>query len=245
MRKNQHPKRELEICHRIRESRELLDLSQARCAREIGLERSTLTNLELGRTALRCDVALRYCRQFIISEEWLATGQFRAVRAALDRSGITYEATWPSNDPVLVKKIMFRQCVDLLSEPAAWQLPRTELFSAAYDRVLATHYSKLVAVHFARPRLRINDADMPAMAMNLLNAVNERVIEILNYHAMQAGVDPRSLWGVYSKHMLECSDLAFKKLMHLPQWGDAGMALEWLRTVEPERPEPPQGIIGL
>ena len=79
--------REGQICGRIREIREWLGFTQNDCARRIGIERSALVKYGIGRTPLRYDIALRFCRQLILSEEWLATGRFDACHAAAVRHG--------------------------------------------------------------------------------------------------------------------------------------------------------------
>ncbi len=88
MRKTKLSKRELEICERLRQARELCELNQAGCARQLGIERSTLLNYEQCRTPVRFGIALRFCRQFIFSEEWLATGRFDACHAVAPSHGV-------------------------------------------------------------------------------------------------------------------------------------------------------------
>lgn len=68
------PKREQDICRRVRAAREHLGLIQESFAAQIGVSRASLANLELRRNPLSVQVGLRVCRQFVISERWLATG---------------------------------------------------------------------------------------------------------------------------------------------------------------------------
>ena len=68
------PKREQDICRRVRAAREHLGLIQEAVAAQIGVTRSSLANLELRRNPLSVQVGMRLCRQFVISERWLATG---------------------------------------------------------------------------------------------------------------------------------------------------------------------------
>src|SRR5580693_7622711 len=89
MSKSRLPKTELEICARFHFARDrILKITQAACAAEIGVERGVVVNYEIGRTALRYDVALRFCRQFIISEEWLATGRHDLFHAGIGQHGV-------------------------------------------------------------------------------------------------------------------------------------------------------------
>ena len=80
------PDRELQICRRLRQVRELLRLAQEEFAAEVGINRQRLASYEEGRAALRFDLALRICRQFIISEKWLATGK-GDMRLVMDLTG--------------------------------------------------------------------------------------------------------------------------------------------------------------
>ena len=48
--------REKEINGRLREAREMVGLTQAPCGMELGMERSTLVNLEPNRAPVRCDL---------------------------------------------------------------------------------------------------------------------------------------------------------------------------------------------
>jgi transcriptional regulator with XRE-family HTH domain len=68
------PEREREIGQRVREARERVELSQPEFAGKIGIRRERLASYELGRVALRHDVALEICRIFNLNIHWLATG---------------------------------------------------------------------------------------------------------------------------------------------------------------------------
>ena len=117
MRTKQLSDREKEINGRLHEARKLVGLSQLRVAEELGVQRCTPQNWELNRTPVRCDMALRFCRQLIISEQWLATG-----------------AGWP------------RHCMDLLTEPLARPLAQRP-FGKAYDEILGARYRELSAAN--------------------------------------------------------------------------------------------------
>ena len=66
--------REKQIGKRFRGAREEANLSQAALGHGIGLTRDQVASIELGRVALRCDVADRYCKLLGRSQRWLATG---------------------------------------------------------------------------------------------------------------------------------------------------------------------------
>jgi transcriptional regulator with XRE-family HTH domain len=63
------------VLKRIREARDFLGLSQPAFAEQIEISRERLANYETARTPLPCDLAMRICNQFILSERWLATGK--------------------------------------------------------------------------------------------------------------------------------------------------------------------------
>jgi len=166
---------DISICKRLKEARERLGRAQEDVARQLNMQRTTLQNYEHCRTPLRFETALRFCRQFIVSEEWLATGKYAACWAAAPRHGV--KAGTGKED--LEKFIFRRQCVDLLSEPASLHIPSGTLFREAYDSMLAPHYARLVNDFFYYPRIVLTDSDIPEIAINFLAAVNERFIVLL------------------------------------------------------------------
>jgi DNA-binding transcriptional regulator YiaG len=225
MRKSKLSERNIQICQRLRIAREHLEISQAGCARQIGLERSTLLNYEHCRTPLRFEVALRFCRQFIISEEWLATGLHDACHKEAPLHGIPAGQGMATMD----KFIFFRQCVDLLSEPKSLHIAPGTLFGEAYDSMLAPEYARLVHSFFYLPRIVLSDSDNPELISNLLTALNERFLMLLGNEALRRSQKQSSAWRVYARCMLESADLVFRKMMkfqldlaHLNQLG-------WLR----------------
>lgn len=64
-----------EIGSRIAVERKALGLTQEQLAERIGISRGRLASYEDGRGCLRCGIALDICRNLIISERWLATGE--------------------------------------------------------------------------------------------------------------------------------------------------------------------------
>jgi transcriptional regulator with XRE-family HTH domain len=108
------PKREHEIGLRLKQIRTHLRLSQDEFAAQIGITRQRLASYEDARTPLRADIGLRLCRQFIISEEWLATG-----------------------------KGLMRQCLDLASEPLSYRIDADAPYSQVYDEFLSSRYAAL------------------------------------------------------------------------------------------------------
>ena len=147
-------KRQDQICRRLKELREdVLEVSLSAFAREIGITKERLASYEQCRAPLRADLALRMCRRWIISEEYLATGKFTAYEEAARKRGI-------SSVPPPLAEVAKRQCVDLWSEPEWKVAPPGALFSEVYDQHLATKYRALVAKHFYGGRIAFSD-DVP------------------------------------------------------------------------------------
>lgn len=67
--------REREICFRVQQVRRTIGWQQSNFARQIGITRDRLANIERGRTPLRFDLAVRICRVFDVRIEWLASGK--------------------------------------------------------------------------------------------------------------------------------------------------------------------------
>jgi transcriptional regulator with XRE-family HTH domain len=133
------PDREVQICRRLREVRELLRLTQKEFAAEVGIKPERLASYEQGRAPLRFDLALRICRQFIISEKWLATGKG-------DR----------------------RLGMDLTGEGAALHVPADASFGKAYDDYLVHPYEAIYQQQGDKLRINLKPADRETYYRNLL-----------------------------------------------------------------------------
>jgi transcriptional regulator with XRE-family HTH domain len=225
VRRTQLSKREIQICHRLRKLRERVGITQAHCAGRIGIERSTLVNYELGKTPLRYEIALRFCRELIVSEEWLATGRFDACRSAAIRHGLKRESNLANLD-----FIFFRQCVDLLSEPASLHVAPGTLFSEAYDRILAPKYQQLVDEFFYHPRICFTDSDSPELGLEWLNVINTRYLSMVRNEAIRKGESPARAWRVFMRNLFELCDMAFRKSMGFNLAEGTKEALTWLQS---------------
>jgi transcriptional regulator with XRE-family HTH domain len=179
-------KREVSICRRLREARERLGWTQQRCADAIGIDRGSLTNYEYLKSPLRYQVALRFCRNLIVSEEWLATGKHAALeRISRKLFGASDREDWRAFD-----KIFFRQCVDLLAEPAVLHSIRPgSLFSAAYDEVLAPRFAALAEKFFYTPRIVLSEHPEPDLALNFTDALVQRWLFLLENEAHRFTAD--------------------------------------------------------
>jgi len=107
------PKRETEICLRLKQAREALGLTQQKCSELLGVPKARLANYELCRAPIKSELALLFCQRFVISEKWLATG-----------------------------KSEMRHLLALRSSSEAQRIPPATLFSVAYDEQLAQRAEK-------------------------------------------------------------------------------------------------------
>jgi transcriptional regulator with XRE-family HTH domain len=218
--------REKKICARLREARELLGYTQTRCAEDIGIERGTLVNYESGRSPVRASLGLRFCRTLIVSEEWLATGRFDACRRAAKQNGQASSAD-------LERKVFFRQCMDLFSEPVALRLNQNALFSEAYDATLAPLYGTLVVQHFYSPRVIFHESDSPRVSRNYLVAVIERHMLLLSNATAATGAQAQ-MQHSYVIHAREAANLIFRKFAGHKLDAQTLARYEWLAKMSSE-----------
>lgn len=204
MRKLKLPNAETEICGRLRYAREhVAKVSQAECAAQINQDRSTLANYETARTPLRWEVALRFCRQFIISEEWLATGRFGLAQNAVKNK---IETDFSAEKWLRFgEQISMRQCMDLFSEDITIRLKPGALFSEAFETVLKERYAELVSNNAFDPRIIFSSADNPSIGLNFLNAANERNFSSLLSEWSQSPTGQNAAWRLYSLYVNECA----------------------------------------
>jgi transcriptional regulator with XRE-family HTH domain len=131
--------RDAEIGRRLKDARERLGFTQQDFASQVGLQKKRLASYEELRAALRYDLALRICRQFIISEKWLATGQ----------------GHW-------------RVLQDLEAEPLVRSIPVDCAFSAAWADRLGARYESLFKAQGGEPRIVPHGGENDLFIANLL-----------------------------------------------------------------------------
>jgi len=137
------PDREIAIGKRLRVIREHLNLSQTQAAAQLGITRERLASYEDGRAPVRFDFALKFCRQFIVSEQWLALGESRIIARWMKRlSKPKRSFDWHDCDK--------RMCMSLLLEPTFHDPKPGSLYSEAYDAFFDTVYEKLAHCEFPR-----------------------------------------------------------------------------------------------
>jgi len=236
--KSQLADRETAICLRIREARDLAEVTQEKLAELIGVPRDRLSTYEKCRAPLRFETGLRVCRQLIISEEWLATG----ATAIIDNAARDQFRLGPKSDLSDLRKLFKRQCYDLQSEPTSLGIPPDTLFSVAYDRYLAKSYAQLAKKHFYFPRIVLRDELCePQLASRVIRTVFDRCLFLLDHLARKQSVDSwlvqrnftRAIFGLTHKCYREFIDLGL----------DIGDFQHFIATIErlervPE-PQPP------
>lgn len=227
-------KGEIEICRRFRDAREnVAKVTSSECARLLGIERSTLANYEFARTALRFDIALRFCRQFIISEEWLATGRYDLFHEQVAREGIIAHLpaqNWQEFDRI----ISIRQSMDLLSDPSFIHIKPGALFSSAWTQILENRYRELLAGWWFIPRLNLSDDDRPEVGFNYLQAINERHVALLVNDAASLKTKPVTLRRAYIWYSIVCGITAFRILRGTPIDLNLASELMWLVNALPK-----------
>ena len=204
------PQREIDICKRLRDAREnVAQLSQAEAARQLGIKRERLLIYEYQRAPVRCDLALRFCRQFIISEEWLATGSVGMMEAAGLEKGLIKTGA----DTSLLLPIFRRQCLDLGSEEQARDVPMDALFSSAFDQFLSPIYRRLVAIHYMLPRVVFRDSDGAALVKNCFSAIMETWLKLLSNEARRLGREEGRVRREFLKACVEADISVFRQFM--------------------------------
>jgi DNA-binding XRE family transcriptional regulator len=146
------------IANRLRQAREGIGATQTEFAGQISISRDRLASYEDGRAVLRCDVALRLCRQFFVSEFWLACG------AAND-------AQFKAQRRIAFSDLDARLTMALAVEPAALACPPGFSFGDGFDPFLRQRYTTLAADQNGFPRIKPLPSDGPEYFKNALNCM--------------------------------------------------------------------------
>jgi DNA-binding XRE family transcriptional regulator len=146
------------IANRLRQAREGLGTSQTEFAAQISISRDRLASYEDGRAVLRCDVALRVCRQFFISEFWLATGAANEQQSKAQRT-------------VDFSDLDARLTMALAVESAALACPPGYSFADGFDPFLRQPYARLVAQQKGFPRIKPLPSDGPEYFRNAVDCM--------------------------------------------------------------------------
>ena len=150
-----------EIAHRLRQAREGLRLTQLEFAAQISITRDRLASYEDGRAPVRCDVALRACRQFFISEFWLALG-------AVDEQQLKTR-----HKTAFAESLEARLSMALALDPLASACPLGISLAEGFEPYLRQQYSKIAATQNGFPRIIPLAADDAEYCRNALNCLIE------------------------------------------------------------------------
>lgn len=152
---------------RLREVRERLNLSQNEAARQLDIKRARLMSYEDGRAPITFEFGLAFCRQFVVSEEWLALGEkeilTRKRQTPLGKKFKLGTFWHPSNA---------RMCMSLLAEPICREIKRKTIFIDAYSLHLDSVYQELCALRFY-PRVLFSESASNDLLKNYFHALME------------------------------------------------------------------------
>ena len=224
MRKTKLPIRELEIGRRLREIRERLSITHADCSRRLGVPRTTFVNYEVGKAPLWCEIGLRFCREFLVSEEWLATGNFSAMEAESVARGLIQPGDSLNKE---LRDIFLRQTVDLHSDPVSRMVPPGALFSEAYDTILALRYRALVAEYYYWPRIVLSDHEGPEIQDRLIEALLAKWRVLLPNESVRLERDPEWAQRALTRCVVEAMQAYFFGFLTCPR----GDAYNWAKAV--------------
>jgi transcriptional regulator with XRE-family HTH domain len=173
--------KEVGVCLRIREAREIAEVTQEKLSELIQIPEDRLSTYEKCRAPVRAEIGLRICRQLIISEEWLATGMTNALEEATRHLLLPMlTVDQPVDLADLRDKVFKRQCYDLLSEPIALKVPPGMLFTEAFSSYLAETYARLARHFFHFPRIVLtNEVEEPALASRIVRVIFEQALFLL------------------------------------------------------------------
>ena len=191
---------------------------------------------ECGRARLQCSIALLFCRQFLVSEEWLATGAHEALHAVAKEKGLPGTEIF-EQEP----EFFFRQCVDLHSECAAQGIAIRGSLGEVYPRLLAPISRRLASQFFHEPLVSFRDTDSPKLVQNYLNVLLARWLRLLDNESAAREVSPGLVRRTMLRCLFEVGTIIFTRMIGraTPQVA-ASPEYAWLRALV-ESPDTPIG----
>lgn len=220
------PLNDLAVADRLREARHILGLTAAECARQLDFPVSTILNYETHKTPIPAEFALRLCRQFVISEEWFATGLHTALRSAAAAHGI------PDTTPFEAMPLFFfHQALDLLTEAQNRSISLRSSYSTLYSCTLAPLYEKLCQEFFYLPRVIMRDSDTHDIIHNLSRVIVARWLCLLDNEAVRCQANPSFARRQFFRAQLEAGHLIWKRFMGAETPEISAPHLAWLRAL--------------
>jgi transcriptional regulator with XRE-family HTH domain len=206
------PKRETDICLRVKEARNVAGVSQEQLSAEIGIPRDRLSTYEKCRAPIKADLGLRICRQLIVSEEWLATGKTRMMETAARRQFPRSSSRGFGS----LSWIFQRQCYDLHSEPISLGIPPGTLFSDAFDNHLAATYEALAKQCLYDPRIIfVDERQEPDLAARYIDIIFRRSMRLLEHEANRAGIGSWTVQRNFTRATFSFCHKAYREFLDL------------------------------
>lgn len=159
------PKQDRDICARLRSVRDYLNFSQGAFAFQVGITREALASYEDARAPLRTAIALRICRQFIVSEKWLALG---------------FVFPTDQNKKLSFGSFRSRLCMDLLNSAAITQETARIPFASAFCGDLAAQYELFLKEASWMPRIVLSPNDGVEIIKNALFFCQDHWLHMLD-----------------------------------------------------------------
>ena len=205
----------------------MLGLSQSAVAEQIGVTRARILIHDYQRSPLKADLALRFCRQFIISEEWLATGTHTDLLTALNKAGVIEIGA----DVSEASSFWRRHCLDLHSEPEALDIPPGMYFGEAFDSFLKEKNFLLAQKFSFTPRVVFRDSDGPELVGNFFNALFQLWLSALSSEARRLELNEGFARRSFLRVVFQTTHVLFKRYMNAPTPEIEGHSYNFLRAI--------------
>jgi hypothetical protein len=137
-----------------------LKATQLEFASQLSITRERLASYEDSRAPLRCDIGLRLCRQFFVSEFWMATG-------CVDDLAFKKKERWSFG------KLETRLTMSLATQPVGLSLIPGVGFAEGFDPHLRAEWLKLARASGSFPRIVPLPSDNPSYAQNAIDCLIE------------------------------------------------------------------------
>lgn len=219
---------ETDICLRVKAARMRLGLDQAEVAARLGVKVHVLANIEKCRAPLRCDLALRVCRELFVNEEWLACGSPALLFQVLRSKKVSEAGLLEWGD------IFFRTPLDLLSHAVAQSVPPRALYSTAYEQFLAPVAAELSAKSWLLPSLSFTAYDRRGLRSDFLALLVDRWSKLLIFRARELGL-PEEVWPTVEANFIDdlrlVGMLVFYRSFGTPTPFQVNPRFDFLRTL--------------